>query len=189
MKFKWLRILLVFGLFYVGFLQYKMVQYPHDSPPKNADFLIILGAKVNGTNPSLVLMDRINTAAHYMQKNKHTIAIASGGKGSGEDISEAVAIKRSLIKKGIAEKRIILEKKSTNTVENFSFSKKIIPDGAKIGLIVTNDFHMYRASSIARDQGLRLFCLPAKTPLIAIPKSYGHEYLAITKYYFLKIFH
>lgn len=188
MKYKWLIVLLCCGLIYVSVLQYKIHQYSDNEAIPNADYLIVLGARVKGTVPSLALKYRINAAADYMKNNNQTIAIASGGQGAGEDISEADAIKKGLMKKGIDESRIILEDKSTSTVENLTFSKKLIPAKAKTGVIVTNDFHMYRASSMARDQGLKLSPLPAKTPLIAIPKSYGREYLAISKYYLLKIF-
>jgi uncharacterized SAM-binding protein YcdF (DUF218 family) len=117
-----------------------------------------------------------------------TLVIASGGKGSGEEISEAESIKSELKKQGISENRIILEDQSTDTYENINFSKKLIPKGAKLGLVVTNNFHLYRAVSIARDYGLQVQGLPAETPWIAVVKSYSREYLAITKYYLKRYF-
>ena len=54
-------------------------------------------------------------------------------------------MKNELIKLKIAEDRIIMEDKSTSTDENIKFSKPLIPDNMKKGLIVTNDFHMFRA--------------------------------------------
>jgi uncharacterized SAM-binding protein YcdF (DUF218 family) len=183
-----LGIIVGIGLIYLVFLQVKISQYSHLEPPKNADYVIILGAKVNGKVPSQVLQSRIDAAAKYLTENKNTIAIASGGKGSGEDISEAEAIKNELMKKGIDESRIIMENRSTNTVENIEFSKKLIPKNAKSGIVVTNTFHMYRSLSIAHDQGLTLSGLPAETPANAVIKSYSREYLAITKYYLQKLF-
>lgn len=153
----------------------------------SGDYLIILGARVKGTEPSLALQYRIDAAAEYLKKNPETIAIASGGKGPGEDISEAAAIKNSLLKAGIQEERILLEDKSTDTVENIKFSKKLLSNDFETGLLVTNDFHLYRAKSIAKDQGLEVEGLPAETPLVAVPKSYLREYLAITKYYLVKL--
>ena len=153
-----------------------------------ADYIIILGARVKGEVPSLALQYRIDAAALYLKNNKKAIAIASGGQGPGEDISEAESIKRGLLKRGIDGSRILLEEKSTDTVENIRYSKILIPKHFDAGLVVTNDFHLYRAKSIARDQGLNLQGLPAKTPTIAIPKSYSREYLAITKYYLVKLF-
>ncbi len=175
--------LMIIGLIYVGFLQFKISQYSSLSAPKNADYLIVLGARVKGTVPSLAFASRINAAAEYLRKNKNTIVIASGGKGLGEDISEAESIKRELVKQGISESRIVLEDRSTDTYENIKFSKKLIPPQAKAGVVVTNTFHLYRAISIAKDQGLVVDGLSAKTPWTAVVKSYTREYLAITKYY------
>lgn len=179
----WLYIFLAAGVIYVGLLQLKISQYSDITAPKDADYLIVLGASVRGTVPSLALGERINAAADYLKKNKGAVVIASGGKGPGEDISEAESIKRELVKQGINESRIIMEDRSTSTYENIDFSKKLIPGGMKLGLVVTNDFHMYRAVSIASDYGLELQGLPAKTPKQAVLKSYTREYLAITKFY------
>lgn len=188
---KWIRkkVVLLFwvifaaGIIYAAFLQYKISLNYGVVPAKNADYLIVLGARVKGTEPSLTLASRIDAASVYLKKNPSTIAIASGGQGPGEDISEAECIKRELQKLGINESRIVLEGKSTDTYENIHFSKKLIPKSAKDGVVVTNDFHLYRALSLAADANLKVQGLPADTPLIAVPKSYIREYLAITKYY------
>jgi len=176
-------VLVILGLIYIAILQFKISQYSHTEVPKNADYLIVLGARVKGTVPSLALASRINSAAEYLKKNKETIVIASGGKGPGEDISEAESIRRELVEQGIGETRIILEDQSTDTYENINFSKKLIPEDARLGLVVTNTFHLYRAVSIAQDYGLEVQGLPAKTPWKAVVKSYSREYLAITKFY------
>jgi uncharacterized SAM-binding protein YcdF (DUF218 family) len=186
-KLVWIfGVLIGIVLVYVGFLQWKIIQYSQIKAPNHADYLIILGANVKGTVPSSVLQSRIDTAVIYLKKNPKTIVIASGGKGSGEEISEAEAIKRELIKRGINKSRILLENQSTSTYENIKFSKKLLPRNAKTGVIVTNEFHLYRSLLIANNQHLHVYGLAAKTPLLAIPRSYIREYMAITKYYLLK---
>ncbi|MCL6571812.1 MAG: YdcF family protein, partial [Bacillus sp. (in: Bacteria)] len=95
-----LVILVALGLTYIGLLQVKITQYSHQEVPKNVDYLIVLGASVKGTVPSLAFASRINSAAYYLKKNKDSIVIASGGRGPGEDISEAESIKRELMKQG-----------------------------------------------------------------------------------------
>lgn len=183
-----LSVLTLSVILYFAFLHSKIRAHTNIEVPLHADYIIILGARVKGEIPSLALQYRIDVAANYMKINKETIAIASGGQGPGEDITEAEAIKEGLLVHGISSNRIILEDKSTDTVENIRFSKKLIPDYLEIGLLVTNDFHLYRAKSIAKDQGLNLQGIPAETPAVAIPKSYLREYLAITKYYLVTIF-
>jgi len=171
------------GLIYVAILQIIISQYSHLIAPKNADYLIVLGARVKGKEPSKVLASRIDAAAKYLKENTDTLAIASGGKGPGEDISEAEAIKRELVSQGINESRILLEERSRDTYENIEFSKEFIPPNAELGVVVTNTFHLYRALSIAYYQGLHVEGLSAKTPWSAVIKSYSREYLAITKFY------
>ncbi|WP_237389526.1 YdcF family protein [Bacillus sp. USDA818B3_A] len=181
-----LRFLVVMGLIYVALLQVKISQYSNEKAPKNADYLIVLGARVKGQVPSLALRSRIDSAVKYLKDNPDTLVIASGGKGSGEDISEAEAIKRELVKQGISESRVILENRSTDTYENIKFSKKLVSPNAQHVVVVTNTFHLYRSLSIADYQGIKAEGLPAKTPLSAVIKSYAREYLAITKFYLEK---
>ncbi|MBS4177807.1 YdcF family protein [Lederbergia citrea] len=187
------KIILLFSIFmalvivYFGALQLKMSQYSKLEAPENADYIIVLGARVKGSVPSLALQARIDAASQYLKENENTIAIASGGKGHNEDISEAESIKRELVKQGIHEDRIVMEDQSTNTYENIAYAKALIPGKASTGVVVTNNFHIYRSINIARDIGLDLAGLPAETPLIAIPRSYSREYLAITKYYLIKL--
>ena len=123
--------------------------------------------------------------------HKDIKVIASGGAGKGEKISEAEAIKRELIKNGIDETRIIKEDKSKSTIENLKFSlekinenrvanNKNINEKVKV-LIVTNGYHLYRSKKTAELFGYEAYGLPAKTPLISIPKSYLREFLSIIK--------
>ncbi|MGF7535453.1 YdcF family protein [Bacillus mexicanus] len=153
--------------------------------PINADYIIILGTKVDGKHPSPTLQERIDAASDYLKKNPDTIAIASGQKGPNERISEAQAIKDALVSKGISKSRIKIEDRSSRTVENISFSERLLPKKIKNGkgIVVSNYFHIYRARLIAKDQGFALYSIPAKTPPEEAPKWYFREYLAISKYY------
>ncbi|QNU05839.1 YdcF family protein [Peribacillus butanolivorans] len=158
----------------------KIQESSHQPIPEDASYLIVLGARVKGTVPSLSLQ--------YLKANKNTIAIVSGGKGPGEDISEAQAMQQELINQGIEEARIIMEDKSTTTIENIAYSKDLIPNPTATGLIVANDFHIYRAVEMAKSVGLDMTGIPAKTPKVVLVKSYIREYLAITKYYLKELF-
>ncbi|MFD6441517.1 YdcF family protein [Peribacillus sp. NPDC060186] len=175
-------------LVYFGVLHMKIQESSHQSIPEDASYLIVLGARVKGSVPSLSLQYRIDKAADYLKANKNTVAIVSGGKGPGEDISEAQAMQQELINQGIEGERIIMEDKSTTTIENIAYSKELIPDPTARGLIVTNDFHIYRAVEMAKSEGLDMTGIPAKTPKVVLIKSYIREYLAITKYYLTELF-
>lgn len=96
-----------------------------DAQP-DADYLVILGAAVYGTEPSPALRDRLDWAILYLEESPDTIAVVSGGQGPDEGISEAQAMKNYLVAHGISEERILMEDQSTSTKENLLYSFSII---------------------------------------------------------------
>lgn len=120
-----------------------------------ADYVVVLGAQWKQSGPSYVLQKRLDTAAEYLQQNPETVAVVSGGQGSNEPISEALGMKEYLIKAGISQERIIMEDQSTNTYENLLYSGLLLDKGNARVVIVTNNFHIFRAVHIAQKQGYR----------------------------------
>ena len=117
------------------------------------DYLIILGAHVNGRVPSDSLERRIRKAEQYLKSHPMTKVIVSGGQGKGEDITEAEAMEIYLWEHGIEKERILKETASTTTRENLRFSKALFtPEIVTVG-IVTNNFHLFRALLIGRSEG------------------------------------
>jgi len=137
-------------------------------------------------------LKKLGDFSNIIAEHKDIKVVASGGKGKGEEISEAEAIKKELIKNGIDENRIIKEDKSKNTVENLKFSLEKIGEERAVNnekvkvLIVTNGYHLYRSKKIAELLGYEAYGLPATTPFISIPKSYLREFLSIIKFNFEK---
>ncbi len=119
----------------------------------NSKYAIVLGAGVNNGKPSKVLNQRILAAKEFMVLYPETILILSGGKVEDESISEAECMQKELIKSGIKKERLILEDKSTTTIENFKFSKELLPNVNEI-TIITSDTHLYRACLLAKRSGL-----------------------------------
>ena len=120
-----------------------------DKGVKNADYLIVLGAQVYSYGPSRVLKARLDTAAVYLKENPDTIAIVTGGQGYNEPFPEADGMADYLEKQGIDPGRIIRERESKTTVENFRNSVKLVDLSGKSVCIVTNNFHLYRALKIS----------------------------------------
>ncbi len=143
----------------IGFCVFILVEgtivyYSHKDAEAGADYVIVLGAQVRGTTITKSLKKRLDTAVEYLEDNPQTLVIVSGGQGAGEDITEAEAMRIYLQSKGIAPERIIKEERSTNTAENIRYSKLLIEGEAPGLVIVTNGFHVFRAVSIAKKQGL-----------------------------------
>lgn len=124
---------------------------------ENVNTMIILGAKVNEDGISKTLKRRLDKAIEYYNTNKNiNNIIVSGGQGSDEVVTEALAMKNYLVKNGVSKDKIIMEDKATTTLENIIFSKKIITDKNLKGkvLIVTSDYHLFRGQIIASILGI-----------------------------------
>lgn len=112
------------------------------------DYIIVLGASVNGTEPSEILQKRIDAAYEYLRENPDTMVIGTGGRGATEQISEGKCIADTLEKMGISSERILYEEKSVTTVENISFAMRVIPDSPGSIAVVSNGFHIARSKLI-----------------------------------------
>ena len=135
-----------------------------------ADAVIVLGAGVNGTEPSLSLRTRLDAALSYLEDNPDIPVVLTGGTGYGEDISEAQCMYDYLTAHGVDGSRLILEDRASNTAENFAFSKELLveqgvdPAEDRVA-VVTNDFHIARSRLIAARQGYGYaFGVPARLP-------------------------
>lgn len=169
-------------------IESQIIYYGSDKSFKKSDYLLILGAGLRGETMSLTLTQRMNKALEYLREYPDTKIIVSGGKGTGESIAEAEAMKRFLVKNGVEEKNIIKEEKSTNTAENFQYSRDIIRridtrEATKITVVTTN-FHMFRSKQLAAKVGLKdIYTVPSDLHFILIPNYYVREYLAAIKSY------
>ena len=144
--------------------------------------IIVLGAQVRESGPSLVLKYRLDCALEYLEENPETVCIVAGGQGKNEPYSEAYGMAQYLMQNGIDKERILLEDQSKTTEENLRYSRKFLPEGAKVG-IITNDFHMFRALQIAQKQGLSDACgIAADSTKFYLPNNMLREYFAEIKF-------
>ncbi len=155
-------------------------------PQENLDYVIVLGAQVRGTRITNSLRKRLEAAKEYLDENPDTIAIVSGGQGSGEDLSEAQCMYDYLVENGISPDRIIMEDKSTNTDENIEFSMNIIEAGYQgtapsIG-VITNNFHVYRTVKVCEKKGYDVSGIPAESDRILFVNYMVREFFALVQY-------
>lgn len=134
---------------------------------QDCDYIVVLGAGVNGTVPSLSLRERINAAYDYLTAHPDSVAVVSGGKGNGEDITEALCMYNELTKMGIDGSRVWMEDQATSTFENLKFSMALIEaqTGARpasVG-IVSSEYHLFRAGLFADAQNVESLGIPATT--------------------------
>ncbi len=127
--------------------------FPGKNPP--LDYVVVLGAQVKGKKPSRALLRRLQKAYEYAKKHPDTILILSGGRGSGEEISEAACMEQWLLCQGIPGSQLLLEDQSTSTWENLTFSHAQTGCGKTAAGILSNDFHISRALYIAKKAGYK----------------------------------
>lgn len=156
---KWIKIavsvIVIAGVVIFATMECLIISKMSSDVDEDVDYIIVLGAQVRGERITKSLAKRLDAAYDFLIEHEDVKVIVTGGQGKGEDISEALAEKRYLTQKGISEDRIIMEDKSTSTYENLVFSKDIIDDeNAKIA-VVTNNFHIYRATMLAKHIGFK----------------------------------
>ena len=158
-------------------------------PDADCDYIVVLGAKVNGTSPSLSLSDRIRAAESYLKAHPDTIAVLSGGKGEDEGIPEAHCMFNELTARGIDPERLWLESESTSTRENLRFCLALIEEktGTRpetIGL-VSSEYHLFRAGIFAKECGVTAIGIPAATSWFSIKLNYFMREVAGIWHYIL----
>lgn len=128
--------------------------------------VIVAGAQVHGTTPSLSLQRRLNAAAEYLREHPQAACVVSGGQGPGEDISEAEAMASYLVEKGIDAERIYKEDRSVNTSQNMLYSAELIrQEGLSQQVaVVTDAFHQLRCQMFAEKNGLTPGAVVSATP-------------------------
>lgn len=180
-------VLVVFAAVYVSFtftafLIYSQL-YTLIPKNKNCDFIIIHGAGLaGGYRVTPLLARRLDKGIEVFKHSKERAKIiVSGGQGNDEKVSEAFAMKMYLLEKGISEDSIITEDKSTTTLENMEFSKKIMDEMSKDYrcIFVTNNYHVFRTGTYARKVGLKAEGVGCKTAFYYWPNAFIREYIAI----------
>lgn len=133
-----------------------MVAAAVDKPAGGESTVIVLGARIHGERPSRMLRERLDVAVDYLNENPEAMCIVSGGQGSDEQYTEAHVMKAYLCAQGIAPERIFEEGRSTDTHQNIDYSLAIIREQglSERVAIATQEFHQYRAATLARRAGL-----------------------------------
>ena len=165
-----------------------MILWAGERPMSNEEpeAVIVLGAGVNGTTPSLTLRTRLDAAAEYLQMHPDVPVVLSGGQGPGEEITEEQDMYTALVSCGISPDRLFLEERSASTAENLDFSREILAqmpnDPSAVVAVVTNDFHQFRAQLIACESGMTVIGVPAELPWWWLNANYYvREFFALGK--------
>lgn len=128
---------------------------PDDATPP-ADTIIVLGSGLrrNGRAGD-ALMRRSVWAAEQYHIGLAPYIICTGGIGERQTRSEAEACAEILRDRGVPAEAIFLEEHSRSTEENAIYAKQIMAEyGLTDAILITDSFHMLRASWIFNTQGI-----------------------------------
>ncbi len=168
-------VLLMLGVAAFAVFEAPVITASRGDSDAQADYLIVLGAGVNGSTPSLSMIDRLTAVKAYLEEYTDSIAILSGGQGPGEDMTEAQAMYDWLTGQGIDGNRLILEEDSSSTEENIVFSFEIIDGlgGSSASVAVcSSEYHLCRAKYLAAQLGRNVLTVPARTSLFVLRINY-----------------
>lgn len=173
-------VLIAAGVLVICVIGSRIVGTMTAEPEENLDYVIVLGAQVRGTRPSRALRKRLDRALEYAKENQDTVFIVSGGQGADEEISEALCMYQYMEENGMDMERVIQEDRSTSTLENLEFSAEFLDKKEdRIG-ILSNNFHIYRALALAKQQGYEQICgIPAHSDPFMQPHYVLREICAV----------
>ncbi|MET9364930.1 YdcF family protein [Streptomyces sp. NPDC006632] len=175
---------------YVSFLFFCFIGYAflygRLQPRKNLDYVVVLGCGLTGGDrvPPL-LASRLDRGRRIYEsqrdRGKRPLLLVSGGRGSDEKLPEAHAMAAYLTSRGVPAGDILLEDRSATTEENLRYSAELMAAGAPdyTCVIVTNNFHAFRAALTARATGVDGQVVGSPTAAYFWPSATLREFAAI----------
>ena len=180
-------VLLVIGIAAFIIIEIPIVREARTDAPDDCEYVIVLGAGLKGDVPTLSLRNRLDAALEWLEAHPDCVAVVSGGQGPGENMPEGEAMGIWLEARGIEPERIIVEDKSTSTMENLENSFALIREagGEPYGncAIITSEYHLCRAKLMARSLGVEAWGVAAHTSWPSLMLNYFiREAFAVTYY-------
>ncbi|MGW2375802.1 YdcF family protein [Kitasatospora sp. NPDC001683] len=170
---------------FVCFVGYAFL-YGRHRPRRDVDFVVVLGSGlIGGERVPPLLASRLNRGREVYEqqaaRGNPPVLITSGGQGPDEKLPESDAMADYLIERGFPAERIEREDRSRTTEENLLFSRAIMerakPDYRCV--VVTNNFHAFRAALIARKTGVNGHVFGSPTARYYWPSATIREFAAI----------
>lgn len=149
------------------------------------DFVVVLGSRIiDGRIPPL-LAGRLDKAIALYRDERDRggdpLVITSGGQGPDENQPESHAMAEYLLAHGVPEDKVLREDRSTTTAQNLTFSRDLMQrhrPGYRC-VVVTNNFHAFRAAILARTAKVNGQVVGAPTALYYWPSATIREFAAV----------
>ena len=121
----------------------------------NVDCILVLGCKVHEDgNPSHMLEDRLKRGVALYKGGAAPKILMSGDHGQ-EEYDEVNAMKKYAMDAGIPSEDVFMDHAGFSTYESMYRAKEVF--GAKKIIIVTQEYHLYRAIYAAERMGMEAY--------------------------------
>jgi SanA protein len=128
--------------------------YASDTNLPQTEAAIVLGASVEGNDPSPILAERANAAIQLFEDGKVSKILVTGDNAA-INYNEVNPVQRYLLAAGIPPEDIFLDHAGFDTYSSMYRAKAVF--GATSAIIVTQDFHLPRAVFVARALGIAAY--------------------------------
>jgi vancomycin permeability regulator SanA len=153
------------GIVTEGSRQY--ILQPEEARGLDADCILVLGAKVRKDGKlSAMLEDRVLQGISLYEAGVSDRLLMSGDHGQ-KDYDEVNSMKRYAVDKGVPQDNVFMDHAGFSTYESMYRARDVF-EAEKI-VIVSQEFHLYRALYVARALGLDAYGVAAQ------PRVYGNE--------------
>lgn len=179
-------VLAVFGIdFYVRKSTEKYILTPEEAG-SGYDCILVLGCGVYGDTPSHMLEDRLLQGIELYENGASDKMLMSGDHGE-ENYDEVNVMKDFARNRGVKSENIFMDHAGFSTYESMYRAKEVFK--AEKIIIVTQDYHLYRAIYDARALGLEAYGV-ASNPRTYSGQTYRdvREFLARNKDFLYGIF-
>lgn len=164
-----LVVLLATGLFaYVALTAAQVwLAAGRDERPR-ADAIVVLGAAQYDGRPSPALKARLDHAIALYEAGRAPVIWSTGGQRPGDRTTEGLTSYSYLLRNGVPEEALLLENQGGSTYESLAAAARYLRarDQRRV-LLVSDRWHTYRISAIARGLGLRPAVSPTSGSLLS----------------------
>lgn len=169
---------------FFGWWYLRMARACTDRTPMDEDaVLVVLGGSIRCGSPVPTVVSRLDVAAKAWRESPRRTIVVTGGPTEDQGTTEAGSMARWLEDSGaVPTSAILRETEALNTEQNVVLSKALLDReglGERQLWLVSSDYHLYRATALARKAGIEVHALPAPVPLASRPQQWGREALVI----------
>ena len=187
-------LLIVLGLWLIFCVALAGVVYGYGLTDRaqHEDVIVVLGSGLNpDLSPGPGLIRRADRAAELWKAGYAPAIICSGGYTSSAQRSEAEGCAQVLSADGIPVEDVLLEKQSRSTEENALYSHQMMQaHGWKTALVVSDGFHLLRATWIFSTEGIPISTSPSvPAPIPVLLFALAREVVALHWQVFKTILH